>query len=245
MTIEERLTAAFRAADQFQPSPDLFEKVTKSIDEDATHRRRVRRLAVSAAAVLGFVAAYLFIAIERVDGILEMPFWSLEVLVTGLMLAVVLLLGPAIRRFGTAFESDIFHSNPDTGRSFLNLMDMAYYTIFGAYILMTLEYSTAAGVQGNHLADWFEYEAWRVGGLFMLMGLLHIVTLLVLPAIGLVFSANMRRARREELGTAATAADPRNDQVDRWITIVVWILVGLGLLQVALIVLPLILGLGG
>ena len=158
--------------------------------------------------------------------------------------AGVLLLGPAIRRFGTAFESDIFHSNPDTGRSFLTLMDIAYYSIFGAYTLMTLEYSTSAGVQGNHLADWFEFEAWRVGGLLVLMGLLHVMTLVVLPAVGLVFSANMRRARREELGEAATTADPRNEQVDRWITIVVWILVGLGLLQLLALVLPLIAGLG-
>ncbi len=59
-----------------------------------------------------------------------------------------------------------------------------------------------------------------------------------------VCSANMRRARRAHLGEAAPRANPRNDQLDRWITIVVWLLVGLGLLLLFVaIVLPLIVGL--
>ncbi|MEE8489776.1 MAG: hypothetical protein V3S43_05520, partial [Acidimicrobiia bacterium] len=65
MTVEERLTAAFRAADQYQPSPDLFAKVTRSIEEDASHRRRVRRLVGTLIAAFGLVAIYLFVAIDR------------------------------------------------------------------------------------------------------------------------------------------------------------------------------------
>lgn len=246
MTVEERLSAAFRAADQYQPSPDLFAKVTRSIEEDAAHRRRVRRLTISVTAALGFIAAYLFLAIDRVDGTLEMPFWTLEVLVTGVMLALVLVLGPAIRRFGTAFESDVFRSSPETGRSFLTLLDVAYYLIFGAYTFMTLQYSPPANVHGaEDLVQWLGWESQRLGGLLMLMGLLHAVTLAVLPVVGLVFSANMRRARRARLGEAAPATIPQNEELDRWITIVVWIVVGFGLLMLALTVLPLILGLGG
>ena len=247
MTVEERLTAAFHVADQYQPSPDLFAKVTKSIEEDAAHRRRIRRIAISVVAALGFISVYLFLAIDRVDGALEMPFWTLEVLVTGVMVALVLVLGPAIRRFGTAFESDVFHSNPATGRSFLTLMDVAYYLIFGAYTFMTLQYSPPADVPGaENLVGWLKWESLRASGLLMLMGVLHSVTLLVLPVIGLVFSANTRRARRGLLGDAAPPADPRNDRLDRWITIVVWILVGLGLLDLlGAVVLPLIAGLAG
>lgn len=247
MTVEERLTAAFRAADQYQPSPDLFAKVTRSIEEDASHRRRVRRLVGTLIAALGLVAIYLFVAIDRVDGALRMPFWTLEVLVTGIMIGLVLVLGPTIRRFGTAFESDIFRTSPDTGRSFLTLMDVAYYLIFGAYTFMTLRYSPPANVAGaEDLARWLGWESQRVAGLLMLMGLLHAVTLLVLPVVGLVFSANMRRARRARLGETVPQANPRNDQLDRWITIVVWILVGLGLLLlVAFIVLPVVAGLAG
>jgi len=247
MTVEERLTAAFRAADQYQPSPDLFAKVTRSIEEDAAHRRGVRRTAISIVAAVAFIAAYLFVVIDRVDGALQMPFWTLEVLVTGIMVGLVLVLGPTIRRFGTAFESAIFRTNPDTGGSFLTLMDVAYYLIFGAYTFMTLQYAPPPNVHGvEHLAVWLGWGVQRVAGLLMLMGLLHAATLVVLPVVGLVFSANTRRARRARLGGAAPPANPRNDQLDRWITIVVWTVVGLGLLLLfAAIVLPSIAGLAG
>ncbi len=247
MTVEERLTAAFRAADQYQPSPDLFAKVTRSIEEDASHRRRVRRLAIILIGILGFIAVYLLVAIDRVDGAFRMPFWTLELLVTGIMVGLVLVLGPTIRRFGTAFESDIFHASPATGLRFLTLMDVAYYLIFGAYTFITLQYAPPADAPGSEdLVGWLGFETFRVGGLLMLMGLLHAVTIVVLPVVGLVFSANMRRARREHLGEAAPPVNAYNHQLDRWITIVVWMLVGMGLfLLVALIVLPAIAGLAG
>lgn len=246
MTVEDQLSAAFRAADQYQPSPDLFTKVTRSIEEDEAHRRRVRRIAISVAAVLAFMVAYLFVVIDRVDGTITMPFWTLELLLTGVMVTLVLLVGPVIRRFGTAFESDVFRSNPATGRSFLTLLDIAYYLIFGAYTFMTLQYSPPADVaRAADLAGWLGWESLRVAGLLMLMGVLHAVTLVTLPVVGLVFSANMRRARRARLGDAALPANPDNDQVDRWITIVVWILVSFGLLLLALTVLAGIGGLAG
>lgn len=246
MTAEEQLTVVFGAADQFQPSPDLFEKITRSIEESAAHRRRVRRIAVMGLAALAFVAVYLFVTVEPVDGGFEMPFWSLEVLMTGVMAALVLTLGPAIRRFGTAFESDIFRSNPATGGSFLSLMDVAFYLIFGAYTFMTLQYSPPADVLGaEHLVEWIGWEFQRLAGLLLLMGLMHAVTMVALPVVGLVFSANMRRARRRRLGGAAPPADRSNDQLDLWITIVVWVLVGFGLVLLALMLLPAIIGLGG
>ncbi|MEA1902419.1 MAG: hypothetical protein U9N56_02715 [Actinomycetota bacterium] len=247
MTVEERLTAAFRAADQYQPSPDLFARVTRSIEEDTAHRRRVRRVAGTLVIALGFIAVYLLVAIDRVDGVLQMPFWTLELLATGIMVGLVLVLGPVIRRFGTAFESDIFRSSPATGRAFLTLMDIAYYLIFGAYTLMTLQYAPPTNIIGvERLALSLEWGTQRVAGLLMLVGLLHGVTIVVLPVVGLVFSANMRRARRARSGDAAAPANPRNDRVDLWISIVVWTVVGLGLLLlVALIVVPSIAGLAG
>ena len=246
MTTEDKLTAVFSAADEFQPSPDLFEKITRSIEEDAAHRRRVRRIAMLGLAALGFVAVYLLLAVEPVDGGFEMPFWSLEVLMTGAMAAIVLTLGPAIRRFGTAFESDIFRSNPETGSSFLALMDVAFYLIFGAYTFMTLQYSPPIdGPGAERLVEWVGWEFQRLAGLLLLMGLLHAATMVALPVVGLVFSANMRRARRDRLGEAALPADPTNDQHDLWISIVVWVLVGFGLLLLAFMVFPAIIGLGG
>ncbi len=246
MTTEEQLTAVFSAADHYQPSLDLFEKISRSIEEDTAHRRRVRRNAILGLAALGFVAVYLLLAVERVDGGFEMPFWSLEVLMTGAMGALVLILGPAIRRFGTAFERNIFRSSPGTGQSFLALMDVAFYLIFGAYTFMTLQYSPPIDDPGaQRLVEWVGWEIQRLAGLLLLMGLLHAVTMVALPVVGLVFSANLRRARRDRLGEAAPPADPVNELLDVWITVLVWILVGLGLVLLAFLVLPAIIGLGG
>jgi hypothetical protein len=165
---------------------------------------------------------------------------------TGVMAALVLTLGPAIRRFGNAFEGDIFGSSPSTGRSFLALMDVAFYLTFGAYTFMTLQYAPPMDVLGaEHLAEWVAWEFQRLAGLLLLMGVLHAVTMIVLPAVGLVFSANVRRARRDRLGKNTPPPDRTNEQIDLWITIVVWVLVGLGLLILALMVLSAFIGLGG
>ncbi len=246
MSLEEQLTATLRRADLFEPSSDLFAKVQRSIEEDQAHRRRVRRIVTTAVATLAFIAVYVYVAVDRVDGSFHMPFWTLELLVTGIMVGLVLVLGPTIRRFGTSFESDVFGANLATGRSFLTLMDVAYYLIFGAFTFMTLQYAPPANVAGaENLASWLEFEVSRIGGLLLLMGVLHAVTLTVLPAIGLVFSANTRRARRALLGDAAPPADPRNDLVDRWITIVVWVIVGFVLLDLAVFLLLAVAGLAG
>lgn len=247
MTVEDRLTEVLRAADQFEPSPDLFAKVTRSIEEDAIHRKRLRLLFGSVAGAMVFVAGYLALAIERVDGVFEMPFWSLELLVTIIMVGLVLVLGPAIRRFSTAFEVDIFRMNKDTGRSFLRLMDIAYFLIFGAFTVMSLQYSPPETLEGVlALPRWLEGQSQRVGGLLLLIGLLHGATIVMLPVIGLVFSANMRRASRTRLGDAAPKPDRHNERVDRWITASVWVLVALGIVFViGFLVLPLVAGLAG
>ncbi len=246
MTVEEQLTAVFRTVDRYEPSPDLFAKVKRSIEEDAAHRRRLRRNAIAAVAVLAFMAVYLYATVDRVQGAFQMPFWALEVLVTTIMVGLLLVLGPLIRRFGTAFESDVFRSNPDTGRSFLTLLDIAYYLTFGAFTVMTLQYSPPADVAGaEHLSAWIGFEIWRIAALLMLMGVLHAVTLIALPAVGLVFSANTRRALRARLGRTAPPANPLNDQVDRRITVLIWVIVGLALFGLAFIVLLAVLGLAG
>jgi hypothetical protein len=246
VTHEEQMKAVFNAADQFEPSPDLFERITRSIAEDAAHRKRIRRIAILGLGAGAFVVVYLLLVVDRVDDGLQMSFWSVEVLMTGVMAASVLTLGPAIRRFGNAFEGDIFGSRPSTGRSFLALMDVAFYLTFGAYTFMTLQYAPPMDVLGvEHVAGWVAWEFQRLAGLFLLMGVLHAVTMVVLPAVGLVFSANVRRTRRDRLGKDAPPPDRTNEQIDLWITIVVWVLVGLGLLILALMVLSAFIGLGG
>ena len=104
MTIEQLLGDALHAADEFDPSPDLFAKVQRSIEEDAAHRRRLRRALAWGAAVLISVCAYLAVTVRVSGGVASMSVPALELLTTALMIGVVVVLGPAIRRFGETYE---------------------------------------------------------------------------------------------------------------------------------------------
>lgn len=245
MTFEEQVGRALHAADTFEPSPDLFARVTRSIEEDAAHRQRIRSLVVSVTIAIGILGVFLLVVVDRIEGEIIAPFWALEVVTTITMLAIVLSLGPAIRRFGTSFESDVFRSDQPTGRSFLTLIDIAYYMVFGAYTLMTIRYAPPAEFAGStpDLAMIFSHETGRIAGLLLLMGLLHTVTLIALPVTGLVHSANTRRAKRFTLGDSAPVPHRRNDHVDKWVTATVWATVGVGLLFVAFILVSALAGL--
>ena len=48
--------------------------------------------------------------------------------------------GPFIKRFGRAYAADVFRANPRTGKSYLVLTDVAYYLIFTAFILFTVTF---------------------------------------------------------------------------------------------------------
>ncbi len=112
-----------------------------------------------------------------------MSWWVIELITNLVLVAIVVVLGPIIKRFGRAYAGDIFRGNPRTGKSYLVLMDVAYYLIFTAYILFTLtleqsiewEASTATQVQD---------EIVRVGGMLLLMGILHGLNVLSLPIVG-------------------------------------------------------------
>ncbi|MGH8928897.1 MAG: hypothetical protein ACRDWH_11135, partial [Acidimicrobiia bacterium] len=70
-----------------------------------------------------------------------MSWWVIELIANGILVAVVVVLGPLIKRFGRAYAGDIFRGNPRTGKSYLVLMDVAYYLIFTAYVLFTITLS--------------------------------------------------------------------------------------------------------
>ena len=74
MTFEQLVGDALRAADDFDPSPDLFAKVQRSIDEDAAHRRRVRRAVAWATASVVAAVVYLLVTVSVTDGVVTMPF---------------------------------------------------------------------------------------------------------------------------------------------------------------------------
>ena len=121
-----------------------------------------------------------------------MDWWILELITVGVMLAVVGVLGPLIKRFGKAYAADVFRVNPRTGKSYLVLMDFAYYMIFGAYILFVIKWEPDKGWDQEVNAEQLQGSISRIGGMILLMGLLHGLNVLTLPIIGRIFTLNRR-----------------------------------------------------
>ena len=121
-----------------------------------------------------------------------MDWWILELIVVAVLIGVVAILGPLIKRFGKAYAADVFQANPRTGKSYLVLMDFAYYMIFGAYILFVIQWEPADGWADQVNADQLQVSVVRLGGMILLMGLLHGLNVLTLPIIGRVFTLNRR-----------------------------------------------------
>jgi hypothetical protein len=119
-----------------------------------------------------------------------MEWWILELITAAVLIAVVGTLGPLIKRFGKAYAADVFRANPRTGKSYLVLMDFAYYMIFGAYILFMIRWEPDTGWEQQVNAEQFQASVFRLGGLLLLMGLLHGLNVLTLPVIGRIFTLN-------------------------------------------------------
>jgi hypothetical protein len=110
--------------------------------------------------------------------------WVLELLVAAVLVAIVLVLGPLIKRFGRTYAGDVFRANPRTGKSYLILMDVAYYLIFGAYVLFTLRFEPAGGWGDTVSPAQLQAATVRIGGILLLMGVLHGASVLGLPVVG-------------------------------------------------------------
>lgn len=205
MTVEDRLIAALRATDEVEPSPDLWSRVVHSIDEDRAHRRRVR---TSIAVTVGVVAVLTAIgALASTEGPLgrHVRPAMFELLTIAALIALVLVLGPAIRRFGRGYASDLWPADPDLASRLIRLLDLAYYLVFAGYILLSVDL-TFAESDASHaaclLADdachslggQLQVAAVRIGGLLVVMGVLHAVTIVVLPFLALI--SNSTRTRR-------------------------------------------------
>lgn len=224
MNVEERLVSALRAADQVEPSPDLWSRVVHSIEEDRAHRRRV---VTSCLAALAAVAGLLVVgALALTDG----PFGrqvrlpAMELIETVALVLLVAVLGPAIQRFGRGYAEDLWPASPATATALLRLLDVAYLLVFGGFILLTVELDF--GPSGVLAAEQVQSAGERLGGLVLIMGLLHAATIIVLPVVALV--SNSTRAGRA---------------LPRWLVIVL-AFVGIGLgLQVLMSLLGLLAGL--
>jgi hypothetical protein len=121
-----------------------------------------------------------------------MDWWILEIVFVVVLVVVVAVLGPLIRRFGRAYAADVFQANPRTGKSYLVLMDFAYYMIFGAYVLFVIKWEPDTGWGQEVNAEQLQASVVRLGGMILLMGLLHGLNVLSLPLIGRVFTLNRR-----------------------------------------------------
>jgi NADH:ubiquinone oxidoreductase subunit 3 (subunit A) len=112
-----------------------------------------------------------------------MSWWVIELGTTALLIVIVVVLGPLIKRFGRAYAGDVFRANPRTGKSFLVLMDVAYYLIFIAYILFSTTLARPPDWRVS-IANQLQAEVFRVGGMLLLMGVLHGANVLSLPIVG-------------------------------------------------------------
>jgi len=121
-----------------------------------------------------------------------MDWWVLELIVTGILIAIVFVLGPLIKRFGRSYAADVFVENPRTGKSYLVLMDIAYYLIFVSYIMFTTTFEPRFGWADTVNAQQLQDELVRIGGMLLIMGILHGLNVLILPIVGKLFSLNRR-----------------------------------------------------
>ncbi len=199
MNVEQLLRDTLHRADTYAVSPDLFARVRRSIEEDRAHRRRVRAAVGWTIAGALSVVAYLVALAEVVDGRVLWPWWALEALTTAILITLILVLGPLIRRFGGIFARSVFIAHPATARHFLRVLDVAYYLVFAAFVLIETQVVAREewlGPSGNvvHL----QWLTGRIGGMLLLMGLLHAITIVLLPALGVVFSSIWRQLTPEQ-----------------------------------------------
>jgi hypothetical protein len=145
-------------------------------------------VACVAAAVFSIAAA----TVDRQQGDVLMDWWILELIWFVGMVALALWLGPFIRRFGKAYAADVFRANPRTGKSFIVLMDVAYYLIFFAYIMFAVQFEPAADWESTVNANQLQASTARLGGILLIVGLLHGLNVLTLPVMGRLFTLNRR-----------------------------------------------------
>lgn len=204
--IERLLTDALHdAGTHVEPSDDLFARIRTGIDTDR-RRRKTRRRLLTAAGGMAIAAVAAVTALVYRQGEPDMDWWILELIAFAVLAAIALFLGPFIKRFGRSYAADVFRSNPSTGKSFIVLTDFAYYLIFSAYILFTTTIDQPRDWAETVGAEQIQHTVIRVGGILLIIGLLHGVNLLVLPIIGRLLTLNrrldqqMREAAHRDLG---------------------------------------------
>lgn len=192
LSVENRLIAAFQAVrTDVVEHPDLFARVNRSL-ADARARRRWRlRVAAGIAAFVVALVAFAAPFTDLDNGRFTVDWWVIELLTNVVLVAIAISLGPFIKRFGRAYAADVFRANPRTGKSYLVLTDIAYYLIFTAFILFTITFQPYDDWRFDQANQW-KHEVARVGGILLVMGVLHSLNVVALPLIGRLLSMNKR-----------------------------------------------------
>jgi hypothetical protein len=204
IALEQRLIEAFSdARASVQENPDLFARVTRSLEESAARRRWRWKLAGWLSL---FVLANVAIALGFSDfdnRRFNMDWWVIELITNIVLVALAVGLGPFIKRFGRSYAADVFRANPRTGKSYLVLTDVAYYLIFTSFVLFTVTFVEPDDWVGS-TGEQLQHEIARVAGILLIMGVLHAANVVALPVIGRLLSSS-KRLDESRPGTAAGA----------------------------------------
>ncbi len=193
MTLEQRLhDALFATAEHVSPAPDLFSRVVESVEADRRRRRHILRGWSVAGLLVAALGALTLGLAEYREGRLLMDWWVLELITLAVLLGLAFWLGPFIKRFGRSYAADVFRSNPRTGKSFIVLVDIVYYLIFTAYIFFTVRFEPDTGWGHTVGPEQLQFEVSKIGGILLIIGVLHGMNLLILPVLGRLFSMNRR-----------------------------------------------------
>ena len=209
--LEDRLRDALYAeALQVEASPDLFARVKGSIEDETRRRSWRRRVAAITGTALAAFAVLIAAVTDFREGELFMDWRILEVITTAILVVIVIVLGPFIKRFGKSYAAEVFRANPGTGKSFIVLMDFAYYLVFGAYVLFTVVFNPPDTWSDTANAAQVKVETMKIAGILLLMGVLHGVNLLMLPIIGrlLMLNKQLDQEMRDREGGPQRPQDP-------------------------------------
>ncbi|HKJ55730.1 MAG TPA: hypothetical protein VJ978_07055, partial [Nitriliruptoraceae bacterium] len=186
VAVETRLQQVLSAADDFQPAPDLWERVEASLVEDAERRGRRRRLVLAVVAVAIALAAAALRGGVLGGAVFE---WRLFELVESLvMIAIVVGIRPLLDDAGRDFLRAVFRGSESAAVNLVSLLDVAWNLVFLGMVVMTVAWEPSVPVFSS-AAHQVDQAFDRISALLFTMGVLHGITFMAMPVVGLAWMA--------------------------------------------------------